>query len=337
MSQTAAFQQKLEPLSSYLQNPLVTEIAINQPGELWFLYQGERYMQAVKKTALTYSWLKSLSQLVAFSAQQTIDVHSPLLSATIPYLDKTYRVQIIWPPAVERNTIAVCIRRSSSLSLSLRDYANQHAFDALNMPSRGHVESKNSLSQLFCQHSWDAFLRHAVQSGQNIVISAGTNAGKTTLLNALLKEIDPRERIVTIEDAREILSTHANSLHLLYARNKAQMTTVNPVTLLESVLRLNPDRILMGELRGAEAYAYLELLNSGHTGAITTIHADSPTLMFERLAQMVMRFNPHYTHDEIVSYAKSLIQVVIQCELNNNGQRQITEIWCNDRLLQCQC
>lgn len=330
MSQAAAFNQKLTPLSPYLDNPRITEIAINRPGELWILYQGEIHMRSIDLPELSYSWLKSLSQLIAFSAQQTINTCSPLLSATLPYRHQIYRVQIIWPPAVERNTIALCIRKPSTLSLSLTDYEHQKAFEQVNLMQGISVHAHERLKMLFQQKDWKTFLSYAVKARMNLVISAGTNAGKTTLLNALLQEIHPDERVITIEDTREIMSGHANSLHLLYARKTQQDVGVNPVTLLESVLRLNPDRILMGELRGAEAWSYLELLNSGHTGTMTTIHADSPVLMFERLAQMVLRFNPQYVHEQAVAYAKSLIHVVIQCQQNNDGARYISDIWYNE-------
>lgn len=334
MSQTAAFQQKLSPLADFLSNPLVTEIAINCPGEMWVLYQGSRYMQRIKQKELTYDWLRSLANLIAFSSQQSISAVQPLLSATMHFKHDIYRVQVVCPPAVMSQTIAICIRKPAIKKFSLSDYQRQHAFDSVNIAGQEKKHQYQALISLYRQQAWCKLLRLAVTMKLNIVISAGTNTGKTTFLNALMREIHEQERIVTIEDTREIMLRQANAVHLLYSRSEQDKQKMGPVRLLETVLRLSPDRIMMGELRGDEAYVYLELLNSGHTGSMTTIHAESPDLMFDRLAQMVMRFNPHCVHHQVVAYAKSLIQVVIQCQMNNQGERTISAIWLNQQLFQ---
>lgn len=352
MSQIASFRAKLAQLTPFLDDPNVTEIAVNRPGEVWLGCQRARHMRCVAMPKLTLPLLMSLAEVTAAYTSQHLDRQSPLLSATMPIdlregLDDAqrggYRVQVVLPPAVEERTVALCIRKPTLLDMGLADYSRQGAFAQTNdrapdrcgdasackgpccaEPARGGGE--HWLRERYRAGDWAGFLSGAVRARKNIVISAGTYAGKTALLNALLKEIPGEERLVTIEDAREIRPPQRNCLHLLYSRGGQGEARVSATDLLEASLRLTPDRAIMGELRGAEAYAYLELLNSGHDGSITTVHADSPALMFDRLAQMVMRFGSPMRKAEIVDYARSLIDVVVQLRRGPDGRRYVEEI-----------
>lgn len=335
MSVIASFRVKLEPLLPFLNEPAVTEIAVNRPGTLWVARQGQRFMEEHTIERLDYPLLESLAELTgAFTHQQT-GQEKPLLSASIPIdLDDatpdaergSYRIQLVLPPAVEARTIGLCIRKHMPLDFTLADYSQQGAFRQVNTPVSEGAYSDEVLKQLYVSGQWEEFLRGAVKAHKNIVISAGTNAGKTTLLNALLKEIPLEERVVTIEDSREVHPPQRNCLHLLYSRGEQGVANVSAVDLLQAMLRLTPDRPIMGELRGEEAFSYLELLNSGHTGSITTIHADSTSLMYERLVQMVMRFGAPLGKQQIIDYARSLIQVVVQFKRASDGRRYISEI-----------
>ncbi|SAL75456.1 P-type DNA transfer ATPase VirB11 [Caballeronia terrestris] len=335
MSEIASFRAKLAPLVDYLDDAEVTELAINRPRELWLGRQGQRYMEHVEVPDLTFGLLESLAEVTASYTSQETDRERPLLAATIP-IDLSdgiadaerggYRVQVVRPPAVEEQTIALCIRKPTLLDIGLSEYSKHGAFADVNRQVEEGEFSDDRLRELYKASRWEAFLRGAVRAHKNIVISAGTNAGKTTLLNALLKEIPEHERVVTIEDSREVRPPQRNCLHMLYSRGGQGVAKVTAVDLLEAMLRLTPDRPIMGELRGAEAYSYLELLNSGHTGSITTIHADSPNLMFDRLAQMVMRFGSPMPKDQIIDYARSLIQVVVQFKRSADGRRYVSEI-----------
>ena len=335
MSHIASFRTKLACLTSFLDDPSVSEIAINRPGEVWIARQGHRHMTRQTVPALTFALLKSLADVTASHTQQETDRRRPLLSATIPinlsegvpdHERGGYRIQVILPPTVEEGTLALCIRKPTLLDITLSEYQERLAFKQVNETQRWDLCRAKALMDSYTAGHWSSFLREAVRQKLNIVISAGTNTGKTTFLNALLKEIPIEERLVTIEDSREIRPPHPNCLHLVYSRGEQGVSQVTAVDLLEASLRLTPDRAIMGELRGSEAYSYLELLNTGHSGSITTIHADSPELMFERLAQMVMRFGSTLNKDQIISYAKSLIDVVVQLKRDNSGERYVSNI-----------
>ncbi|MDY7549197.1 P-type DNA transfer ATPase VirB11 [Glaciimonas sp. CA11.2] len=336
MSQIASFRSKLASMQPFLDDPTVTELAVNKPYEMFVGRQGHGYMTRVAMPDLSLALLESLADVTASFTHQESDRERPLLSATMPIdltegIDDTerggYRVQVVRAPAVEEKSIAVCIRKPSLRDFTLDDYQQQGAFDHVNAPGGSTEYSNDHLLALCKARDWDGFMRGAVLAHKNIMISAGTNTGKTTFLNALLKTVPDHERIVTIEDAREITPAQPNCLHLLYSRGGQGESKISAIDLLEASLRLTPDRIIMGELRGAEAYSYLEMLNTGAGGSITTIHANSPAMMYERLSMMVLRAGIPLQQSHVVAYAKSLIQVVVQFTYDKrSGRRYISEI-----------
>lgn len=335
MSQIPSFRKNLAPLLEYLDDPAVTEIAINEPQFVWLGRQGKRHMEGVSVPGLTLPLLDSLAAVTASYTRQDNDEKTPLLSATIPIdlrdgIADTerggYRIQVILPPVVQQGTIGVCIRKPTLLDVDLDFYEEQGAFAQVNRPLDADERIDDTLAELYQAQRWNAFLKAAVAGRKNIVVSAGTNAGKTTALNAVLKHIGADERIVTIEDSREVRPPQKNRLHLVYSRGNQGVAKVTASDLLEALLRLAPDRAIIGELRGGEAYTFLEILNSGHTGSITTIHADSADLMYERLALMVIRGGTTLKKEDVIEYARSLIQVVVQFQRGTDGRRYISEI-----------
>ena len=336
MSQIASFRAKLASMKPYLDDPTVTELVVNKPYEMFVGRQGNGYMERIAMPDLSLSLLESLADVTASFTNQESDRERPLLSATMPIdlsndVDDTerggYRVQIVRAPAVEEKTMALCIRKPSLLNLTLDDYKKQGAFNNVNEMKGGGEYSDDHLMELYKAKNFDAFVELAVKMHKNIMISAGTNTGKTTFLNALLKAVPDYERIVTIEDGREVTPHQPNCLHLLYSRGGQGESKVSAIDLLEASLRLTPDRTIMGELRGAEAYSYLEMLNTGAGVSISTIHSNSPAMMYERLSMMVLRAGITLNQSQIIEYAKSLIQVVVQFTFDKStGRRYITEI-----------
>jgi len=335
MSQIASFRAKLSCMRPYLDDPDVTELAVNRPGEMFIARRGQGYMEPVAVPELSLPLLKSLADVTAAFTSQITDRRSPLLSATIPVdlsrdiddsLRGGYRVQAVRAPAVAEQTMALCIRKPSMLDLSIPDYQERGAFSKINCSLQSEATEKNLLKLIKAQ-DWSGFLQLAIRMHKNIMISAGTNTGKTTFANALLKLIPQQERIITIEDSRELMPRQPNCVHLLYSRGAQGEASVTAIDLLEASLRLTGDRVIMGELRGAEAYSYLELLNTGAGGSISTIHANSPAMMYERLALMVMRAGVSLSQSQIIDYARSLIQVVVQFRYDRQtGERFVSEI-----------
>ena len=172
-------------------------------------------------------------------------------------------------------------------------------------------------------------MRLAVERRRNILVSGPTGSGKTTFTKALIREIPSEERLITIEDAKElVLDRHDNHVRLFYSKDDKGLARVTPKQLLESCLRMKPDRILLAELRGEEAFDYLRNVNSGHPGSITSVHAASAELAFEQLVLLVKqsRAGQELAREEIKHLLYLLIDVVVQFGVEHR-QRCIQEIW----------
>ena len=314
----------LRPLQPFLDQEGVTEISINRPQEVWIEKMGHQEgMECHQVTELTFSHLHTFAKLLAQYSEQVVSEETPLLSATLP---DGCRVQVVLPPAVEPGCIGISIRKQAILDIGLEDYQERGAFAEINSLEDFQKTEGKDLNELFQTGRYREFLESALLDKENILISAGTSTGKTTFLNACLKAIPIQERIITIEDAREVLPPQPNRLHLLASRGGQGRAQVTTQQLLEASLRLRPDRIILGELRGAEAFTYLRATNSGHPGSITTIHADSPSLAFEQLALMVMQANLGMDRSQVLEYVRSIIPIVVQLKRNGQGKRMITKI-----------
>src|ERR1700685_1042673 len=172
-------------------------------------------------------------------------------------------------------------------------------------------------------------MRLAVRSRKNIVVSGPTGSGKTTWTKALIREIPASERLITIEDAKElVLDRHPNHVRLFYSKDDQGLARVSPKQLLECSLRRKPARILLAELRSEEAFDYLRNVNSGHPGSITSVHATSAELAFEQLVLLVKQNQSgrELARSDIRSLLYLLVDVVIQFGVERH-ERFIKEIW----------
>lgn len=317
----AALETYLEPLKEILDREGINEISINKPGEVWVEVKGDFAREEIPELDLNH--LMSLSRLVAQATSQTISEENPLLSATLP---SGYRIQIVFPPACEAGTVAMSIRKPNALNLGLEEYAKLGAFDHT---STKQVVDENDavLKEILDKGDIKEFLDQAVRSKKNIVISGGTSSGKTTFANAIFKSIPDNERLITVEDAREINLDQPNVLHLLVSKGGQGRANISTQDQIEACLRLAPSRIIVGELRGAEAFSFLRAVNTGHPGSIATLHADTPQLAFEQLVLMVMQAGMGMTRAEISNYIRSVIEVVVQLKKGEKGVRYVSEVY----------
>ena len=168
-------------------------------------------------------------------------------------------------------------------------------------------------------------IKTAVSRRQNILVSGGTSTGKTTFLNALLKEVDQDERLILIEDTPELDVAHENMVGLIAARSPLGEAVVTMEELLNSSLRMRPDRIILGEVRGPEAFTFLRAINTGHPGSMTSIHADSPARAVEQLVLLVLESGTHLDRTSISHYVRSSIDVYVQLG-RVGGRRMVTDI-----------
>ena len=318
----AALNSYLLPLKQFLEKDGVNEISINDPKELWIEYKGEMIKKPLETFDLNH--LKDLARLVAQATDQRVSEEEPLLSATLP---DGYRIQIVFPPACENTKVVMSIRKKSALNWTLDDYEKMHAFDAIKITEE---ENKNNiiLAKLLKAGKTKDFLQRAILYKKNIIVSGGTSTGKTTFSNAMLKSIPSEERLITVEDAREVdLDNHPNKVHLLASKCGQGRANVNTQNLIEACLRLRPDRIIVGELRGAEAFSFLRAINTGHPGSISTLHADTPQMALEQLKLMVMQANLGMSPDEILKYIKNVVDIVVQLKRGEKGVRFVSNIY----------
>ncbi len=201
-------------------------------------------------------------KLVANSTRQRIDEESPILSASLPSGE---RIQIVMPPATSAGCVAMSIRRPSDQVWSIDELSASGIFKKTVRATTELDPVEEELLRLLGTQDYEAFMRLAVRSRKNILVSGPTGSGKTTWTKALIREIPSEERLITIEDAQElVLDRHPNHVRLFYSKDDQGLARVTPKQLLESCLRMKPDRILLAELRAEEAFDYLRNVNSGH-------------------------------------------------------------------------
>lgn len=310
----------LAPLAHWLSRDDITDILINKPGEFWI--DGPDGMSRMEAPEITAIMLDRLAKQIAARSAQGVSREHPLLAATLP---DGARVQIVAPPAT-REHVALAIRKQVAPDLTLRDYEASGAFAGVSRTGRGERGAIDArLADLLARGDHHGFLSQAVRCGRNIVISGGTASGKTTLLNALLKEVPATDRIVVIEDTPEVRLWHPNAVGLVAVKSELGESQVSVGDLLAASLRMRPDRLLVGEIRGAEAFTFLRALNTGHPGSLTTVHADSPEGALEQIAFMTLQAGLSLTRADIIAYARSVIDVIVQLS-RVSGRRMVTAI-----------
>jgi type IV secretion system protein VirB11 len=309
----------LSALAPWLTRDDITDLLINQPGEVWIETTGGM-LTRIAAPQVTDVVLGRLARQIAAATHQGVNREQPLLSATLP---DGGRVQIIAPPAT-RGGMAIAIRKHVIADLSVDDLAGMGLFAEAQANGR-RTSRDDELAALLKSGDKTGFLKEAVRARKTIVISGGTSTGKTTLLNALVREINTSERLIVIEDAPEIRLDHPNAVGLIAVRGDQGEAQVDADDLLRASLRMRPDRILLGELRGKEAFAFLRAVNSGHPGSLTTVHADTPEGAIDQIALLAMTSGLDLGWDKIQTYVRRVIDVIVQLE-RQNGKRRVSDI-----------
>jgi pilus assembly protein CpaF len=302
MSSLERIMPFLRPIEDLLQDPTITEVMVNRGGRQVFIERNGE-LQPVADRTLELRNLTVAIKNIARACGDEISEAQPALDAR---LEDGSRVAAMFPPcSVDGPTLTV------------RKFTRHYTLNEL--------VAGGTLSRELAE-----LLTTAVAERRNMLISGGTGTGKTTLLNALAATIDPRDRIVLIEETSEILIEKPNLVRFEARREQqplgqeAPMPAITIAALLRATLRHRPDRILVGEVRGGEAFDLLQALNTGHQGAISTIHANSASQALARLAHCVLTANvglPHHSTREAIALA---IDLVIHID-RKAGRRVVTE------------
>ena len=297
----------------------VIEICINPDGSCWGEFQGDHFMHRLERT-LTEDQIKDLGNQIASDAATPLSKDRPIVSVSITYRNRPIRAQVVTPPAVSRG-MSINLRFFSSLPLESIElgflYGKERKLEELRQ------QKNRQLRDVVVRGDVEAAIRHCVENKLNMIVSGGTSTGKTVAARKILSYVSDEERILTIEEAAELLPIQPNAVTLISNRDAVNQTAD---VLLTATLRMRPDRIILGEVRGKEAMTFLEAINTGHGGSMTTLHAETPQLAVQRLAIAALKTEVPIPYRDMIDYIENSIDVIIQAG-REDGKRGITEFY----------
>jgi len=287
------------PLERLLADPTISEIMVNGPKDIWIEREGR-----LAQTSLTFTDTSHLRRIITKMVGQIgrrIDESSPLVDARLPDGSRV-------------NAIIAPLSLSGPL-LTIRKFA-QNRFAMSELIDIGTLSTDSA-----------KFLQDCIRAQLNILISGGTGSGKTTFLNALSAAVPDSDRIVTIEDAAELQLEQRHVIRLeSRPKNIEGEGEITIRDLVRNALRMRPDRIIVGEVRGAEALDMLQAMNTGHEGSLSTVHANAPRDALNRLETMVLMAGYELPLRAIRSHVSSALDLIIQLDRLDDGSRRVVEI-----------
>lgn len=316
---TSYLEQYLEPFRKWLIRDGIVELAINPDGQVWIEVAGDAMMRHADMCVEKHH-ARDLAHSIVGDTKARVSEKNPLVSGKIDYAGRPLRVQVAVPPAVDQGASITIRLFATSMA---KDFRPEFLFGQAVSLGALRAEKMRNVATL-AEGDLDLALQTLIEARLNILVSGGTSTGKTTFARHLLTHVDAGERLITIEDAFELFPTQPNTVSLLSARAAASQRSAN--ALLQASLRMRPDRIIVGELRGSEALTYLEAINTGHGGSVSTIHAETAELAIDRLAIMVLQAGTPLTFAEVREYIRKSIDVIVQLG-RVDGRRGVTEFY----------
>ena len=319
----------LAPLAADLADPLTEELCVNGPGR-YFLRQRGRFEQR-DAPELDFEMLEGVAILAGALRGQNVGAERPLCATDLP---SGHRLQIVLPPAVASGTASLTFRRPSDAVAPLSEVVTRYDTSRWNQWQRRRElrqADSSALLDLFDGGGIEAFLRGLVLARRNILFCGATGGGKTFLSKTLTGEVPRHERILTIEDALELVVPHANCVRLLYSKGGLGTGGVTADTLLQATLRMRPDRVLLQELRDEAAWVYINEVMTGHPGSLTTIHGANAPEAMRRLFNLV-KGTPQgasYGDDTLLAMLATAVDAIVPLR-NEAGAYSIREVWFAD-------
>ena len=300
------------PIWSFLQEPDVTEVAVNPDGRVWVERTTDRYMQLTDEV-MDANDVKQFTKQIAGAQDTQSGRNNHITSAMLDIDEAEYpvRVQCVLPPACP-----------GAGSITVRKFA-QTLIEAQSIQILPHTVTATSTvlddikAAFEAGGNFEGIANLIVRNRLNVIVSGGTSSGKTTVLKSLLAKVDPQERVITIEDVPELMPDLPNHIGLLADRDSQVR---GPKQLLASVLRMRPDRFLVGELRGDEARIFLEAINTGHDGSMTSLHANSAEKAVNRLVLMALGGGDNLSARTVVTNICDTIDLVLQTGQTAQGR-----------------
>ncbi|ATD68408.1 MULTISPECIES: P-type DNA transfer ATPase VirB11 [Luteimonas] len=318
------YQYAVLGIGDHIQSLDVTEICINRPGELYL--ETREGWRRDEVPSLTFERARQFCTSIVNESNtgQRITDADPMVSLTFP---TGQRAQFVIPPACDAGRVSITIRLPSRVGRSLDEYEREGFFAQIPEQAGGIGEQDLELLELRRARDYAQFFRMAVRYRKNIVVAGATGSGKTTFMKSLVDHISDQERLVTIEDARELFLRQPNVVHLLYSKGGQSTGNVTAKSCMEACLRMKPDRIILAELRGDESFYFIRNCASGHPGSITSCHAGSTAQTWDQLALMVKASSEGagLEFDVIKRLLRMTIEVVVHIKAHA-GRRYITGI-----------
>jgi type IV secretion system protein VirB11 len=313
----------LAPIQPWLNDPATEELCINRPGECWVRQHGvfERF-----KVPLDLPALEDIATLAGALRRQDLGVTAPLCAAELPGGE---RLQVCIPPVVPHGTISLTLRKPGASVAPISSVGARYRTEGWNQWCRRRAQrDPSALLALYDAGDLEGFLAAAVQARLTILLCGATGSGKTTMSKTLIAAIPLSERIITIEDALELVIPQPNHVRLLYSKDRLSTAPVDAEALLQASLRMRPDRVLLQELRDDAAWTYVNEVVSGHPGSITTIHGRYPDQAFKRLFALVKASAKGAQFDDrtLCDLLASAVDLIIPFETYGTTY-QINEVW----------
>lgn len=296
----------------------IVEIAINPDGRVWQERRGDPFMKPAE-LELKAQDIGLIADQIANTSKTRVSEEKSVYSTSVSYENWQIRCQVLRQPAVAKG-IAISMRffnPQSKIFDPVLLYGETRSASAEREERNRHMRELAENSKLI------ESLEFAVESKLNVVVSGGTSSGKTMVARFMQGLISDNERIITIEDAPDLLPEQPNRVEMVSVEGNSYRS---PDKLMQACLRMRPDRIILSEIRGSDAYTFLKAINTGHGGSITTLHADTAELAVSRMAQAALEAAPAMTFSEMKSYIAQSIDVIVQTK-NDKGKRGVVEIF----------
>ena len=304
---------KLRPLL----NDNLVEISINPDGRVWFENRGDADMQP-SSIRMTEDEVRDAGMQIAAEGNIRLSEKNPVGSVSIDYREWLVRAQMVQRPVVRGGD-----------ALSMRFFkADTEVFEPAYLGAG--PESTSALRREMTDRVWTLAenklteaLKLCVSEKLNIVVSGGTSSGKTTVARWLIAQVADTERILTIEDVPDLVPKQPNKVMMVSDRNAPERS---PDRLLQASLRMRPDRIILSEVTGSDAYTFLKAINTGHGGSMTTVHAETAELAIERMAQTALEADAKMTYQDMIAYVVRSIDVIVHVG-KRDGKRGVLEVF----------
>lgn len=325
----AVLNAMLGKLTPYFTHPDVEEIAINRPGEVWLKRrrpkEGEDIWHPLADSSLNFEYLERVCKVVANSNDQKFGGGAgqmPVVYASLPgghrFSAGMYK-NFVYAELSPRGGVAMCIRQAP------RD-DNVISYDAYGLKEGVRVQAPAKFKEMKDQSRDDLEkLKKAIENGSHLIVSGATSTGKTTLLNRIITELDPKLRVATVEDTRELAVPHQNRFHIVLSRTE-QTNNFNDAGAINFLTRTTPDIIICGEISTENAKTIWELTGSGHGNMMTTIHAEDPESAIKAFINRMQHHDKNLNVEQITLEMKKRFTIVQIQRDHHTGRRRITHI-----------